>query len=624
VTALANPRRLAHEALAAALRPPPPIDYLAWAEDNVVFGDSDPFPGPYNRAAFPYFDEILEALSPSDPCRFVSFVGSAQVGKTVLGNIFALGSVSMARGTTLVCHPTIDNALRWSKLKLAPMMRATPIVRTLFPERSRDTSDSLLFKERADGLASLLITGANSPASLSQITVNFQIQDDLSKWENNSAGDPETQADNRSRAVEFAKVLKTSTPLVLPGCRITKDFEAGSQEMPFVPCPHCSHMQVLEWDNMLAQLDPEHPEDACFSCIACGAIIEEHHRPQMLAGFEWRAKNPVARREHRSFYIWSAYSCLQSWSRIAQEWLKARGDPGAEQTFICDTVGRAYRAQSETTPWEQLRDRAAVSHYVRGTVPQGALLLMLGVDCQGDRVEWQCVGFGKEFKRYVIDYGIIDRHIGDPNCQRNLNLLMQRRWMNNYGASFGVDFAAIDGNAWTEDVWSFARQHASSRLIMVRGRGDDAAPRLARVQRERNERTGLLLPYSKRFYHLGVSTLKMSLYRDLQKTDPKQPGFVKFPSGLDDEYFQELVSERRTPVKRNGFTVYRWTKDDRQDNEALDTMVIATGAALKHGVYGLADTGWARLEAERDRPPQAGQTARGIGVRKSIADLLPH
>ena len=354
----------------------------------------------------------------------------------------------------LVCHPTIDNALRWSKLKLAPMMRSTPIVQGHFPQRSRDTSDALLFKERADGLASLLITGANSPASLSQITVNFQVQDDLSKWEMNAAGDPETQADNRSRAIEFAKLLKTSTPLVLPGCRITKDFEAGSQEMPFVPCPHCSHMQVLEWDNMLAQLDPEHPEDACFSCIACGAIIEEHHRPQMLAGFEWRAKNPVARREHRSFYIWSAYSCLQSWSRIAQEWLKARGDPGAEQTFICDTVGRAYRAQSETTPWEQLRDRAALSHYVRGTVPQGALLLMLGVDCQGDRVEWQCVGFGKEFKRYVIDYGIIDRHVSDPNCQRNLNLLMQRRWINNYGASFGVDFAAIDGNAWTEDVWS--------------------------------------------------------------------------------------------------------------------------------------------------------------------------
>src|SRR6202035_4735242 len=129
------------------------------------------------------------------------------------------------------------------------------------PQRARDGADAVLFKERRDGLASLLITGANSPASLSQITVNYQVQDDLAKWEVNSAGDPEQQADSRSRAIEFAKIFKPSTPLVEPGCRISKDFEAGSQELPYVPCPHCDHMQVLEWDNMLAALDPAKPDD---------------------------------------------------------------------------------------------------------------------------------------------------------------------------------------------------------------------------------------------------------------------------------------------------------------------------------------------------------------------------
>ena len=137
---------------------------------------------------------------------------------------------------------------------------------------------------------------------------------------------------------------------------------------------------------------------------------------------------------------------------------------------------------------------------------------------------------------------------------------------------------------------------------MVRGRGDDGAPRLARVRRERNERTGKLLLYSKRFYHLGVSVLKMSLYRDLTKDDPAAAGYVSFPSGLEDDYFQELTAERRTPIKRHGFTVYRWTKDDRQDNEALDTLVQATGAAIKSGVYGMSDISWAKLEAERGAP----------------------
>jgi phage terminase large subunit GpA-like protein len=233
VTLLANPRRIAREAVAAAWAPPPPVDYLAWAANNVTFGAGEPFPGPYNRANFPYLDGILEALSPDDPCRYVTFTGSAQCSKTTLANIFALGSITMGRGTTLVCHPTIDNALRWSKIKLQPMMRSIPEVKKHFPQRPRDTSDALLYKERADGLTTLLITDANSPASLSQVTVNFQVQDDLAKWENNTAGDPETQADNRSRAVELAKILKTSTPMILPGCRITKDFEAGSQELPF-------------------------------------------------------------------------------------------------------------------------------------------------------------------------------------------------------------------------------------------------------------------------------------------------------------------------------------------------------------------------------------------------------
>ena len=95
---------------------------------------------------------------------------------------------------------------------------------------------------------------------------------------------------------------------------------------------------------------------------------------------------------------------------------------------------------------------------------------------------------------------------------------------------------------------------------------------------------------------------------------------MAFPSGLDDEYFQELVAERRTPVKRHGFTVYRWTKDDRQDNEALDTMIQATGAALKHGVYGLSDNNWARLEAERSvKPPNDP-----VRPRPSLASRLAH
>lgn len=426
MTILYNAERLGLEVLAGALEPPEPVDLLSWAEENVVFDDG-PFQGPYSRELFPYNDEILRALSPGDPCRTVSVTASAQIGKTALANIFCLGSISLGRGSFLYVHPTENNAIRWSKMKLSPLMRSTASVRDRFPTRTNDAQASVLYRERKDGLARLLITGANSPASLSQVTINCMTLDDLSKFEPNSAGDPEAQAESRCRAISDAKILKISTPLLSPGCRITSNFMAGSQEMPFIPCPHCGMMQILEWSNMESTLDPEHPERACFSCVSCGALIEEHHRPQMLAGFEWRASNPAAKREHRSFWIWSAYSYLQSWEQIAREWMKARGDPAGEQVFYNDTVGRAYEVKGSGKAWDVLRDRAAHSHYIRGTVPKGALLLFLGIDCQLDRVEWQLVGFGQEYRRYVIDYGTVFKHISEPDCQRNLDLLLARQ-----------------------------------------------------------------------------------------------------------------------------------------------------------------------------------------------------
>jgi phage terminase large subunit GpA-like protein len=599
----ANAERLALDAAALALEPPPPIDYVRWAESNIAFTEREsPFPGPYNRTMFPYFDEPLRALSPDDPCRVVTIESSAQIGKTAAGNIFVAGSLAMDPADILVIHPTEDNARRWSKLKLAPLLRGTAVLKKLFPHRSRDGADSVLHKERADGLGAILISGANSPASLSQVTMRRQVQDDLSKWEMNSAGDPEQQADNRSRAHEFAKVLKLGTPLVLPGCRITRSFEAGSQEHPYVPCPHCDHMQVLEWANMLAGLDEDKPDEAHFTCVECGGVIEEHHRPTMLPRLEWRAHNPSAARTHRSFWIWSAYSYLQSWARIAQEWFKAKGDSAAEQTFLNDTAGVAYKAQGEAPPWEGLRDRAANSDYAKGEVPAGALVLTLGVDCQSDRVEWQLVGWGREFRRWVIDYGVVRGHISEPDCRDNLDGLLAQTWRNSAGRRVGVDLAGIDGNAWTEDVWSWAKRHPRSKLIMVRGRGEDTAPRLARVKKERNDRTGKLLKWAGRFYNFGASVMKMALYRDLAKEDPMKAGYVGLPRGLDDEFFRGLTAERRTPEKRHGFTVWRWTKDPQQANEPLDTMNQAEAAATKWGVRGLPDAIWSRLETERETP----------------------
>lgn len=605
---LANAESLAMQAMAEVLEPPPSVDYLRFAVENVSFSARESEKkGPYNRALFPYFDEVLHALSPDDPCRVVTLAKSAQLGGTVVANVFCGGSLAMDPGDFLYVHPTEENGRRWSKMKFSPMLKSTAVLAKAFAAKSRDGADSVMYKERVDGRGAIQISGANSPASLSQVSMRRQVQDDLAKWEMNSAGDPETQADSRSEGYDFAKILKVSTPLVMPGCRITRNFDAGSQELPYVPCPHCQHMQVLEWENMLAALDEAKPEKACFTCIDCGVMIEEHHRRGMNARLEWRAQNPAMKRYHRSFWIWSAYSVLQNWERIARRWIAAKGDPASEQTFLNDTVGKAYRTAGESPPWETLRDRAAASSYNIGTVPPGGLALFMGLDCQKDRVEWQVVAFGREFKRFVIDCGVVPGHVSEPRTQTLLDALLSQTWPNSFGQKLGIDLAGIDGNAWTEDVWSFVKRHPTSRIVMLRGANTDQAPLLARVAKERN-RAGKLLSYSRRFYTFGTSVLKMALYRNVAKTDPLEPGHVAFAKGLSDDYFRQLTAERRVPKRgRTGFVSYVWEKDPAQANEMLDTHLQAEAAAIKWGVRGLPDLVWAKLEGERETAPPEQQ-----------------
>src|SRR5262249_32085609 len=153
-------------------------------------------------------------------------------------------------------------------------------------------------------------------------------------------------------------------------------------------------------------------------------------RTEMLAGLEWRAHNPKARRFHRSFWIWGAYSKLKSWARIALEWLKARGDSAAEQVFLNDSIGRAFETRGEAPPWEKLRDRASVSHYNRGEIPAGHLVLTAGIDCQIDHCKVQIVGWGREFRRAVVDYLMVPGHISESGCRQRLDDLMKQGWPN--------------------------------------------------------------------------------------------------------------------------------------------------------------------------------------------------
>lgn len=602
---IADARRVAREAVAAAFRRPAPLDLNAWAEANIAFGAESPFPGPYDPGRFPFFRRILEVLSPEHPATVVVLRKSAQLGGTVLAQIFAGGILDRAPQPVFYVHPTDSNAKKWKRNKFAKMVAASPALAAVMQPEGARTGNSAMYWSRRDGRGFLQLAGANSPAQLSMDSYPIAVHDDLAKWPgDNGAGDPETQADSRSKAfiATAGKILKIGTPAVEPGCRMSANWRAGTRERWHVPCPHCGTEQALEWANMLACLDEAAPEDAHFTCIGCGERIEERHRDWMNGRGRWVAENPRA--SIVSFYLWAAYSPLESWANIARAWLRARGNPEAERTFLNDTVGEPQMAATAAPDWGALKDRAEAAELPRGVVPPGFYLVTIGADCQVDRVEWQAVAWGPQLRRVVIDYGIIRAHIAEAEAHEELLALLARTWPDARGLRRPLDMLAIDGNAWTNDVHAFARRAKSSRVILVRGSRFDNAPPLARVKQDRRP-DGQVIKTQRLWFHVGVSGLKASLYANLKKTDPLEIGFVGFVAGLEDQFYQQLTSEVRTPVRRrDGSIEWRWTPIKGVAQEGLDTHIYATAAAYRLGWTAKSDEQWEALRA-RWEPPDA-------------------
>jgi phage terminase large subunit GpA-like protein len=607
---LANDDRQIELALAEALRPPPPVDLNQWAADYLEFGTESPYPGRYSPERLPFFKRVLEVLGPDHPAREVTLLKSAQLGGTLLAQIFIAASMDLDPGGILYCQATEANANRLAKTKWRLQIRSTPRLQEIFETRqSKEGGNSTLYQERKDGRGWLQFTGANSAAALSMVSVKRLVKDDLSKWENNEAGDPEYQADSRARAFREAKIFAIGTGLLETNCRTTRSFLGGTQEHYHVPCPHCGHRHPFDPHNFVANIDPDHPERACFTCPACGGVIEERHRSAIVAAGEWVAHNPGA--ERVSFYVWAAYAGLESWARIAHSWLAAKGDPTAEQVWWNDAAGQAYSLPGDSPPWGELKERAEAAGRPRGVIPSGALLLTLSLDVQDLYLEGVVVGWGRDLKRWVIERVIVEGHISTPETRAELTDLVARQWPMENGGARQVDITGIDGNAWTDAVYDWARNFAPRHVVMLRGVGGDAAPALAKVRKERN-REGKLVKYGTRFYNVGVNALKGGLYKFLRIANPSERGYIDFPAGLEDDYYEQLTAEKRVAVvDRRGFPQYQWTKAPNARNEQLDVMNYGEALAGMKGWRTLSPAAWDALEKRLSGAPPPAPVVRG-------------
>ena len=145
-------------------KPPEPLTVSQWAERyRVLSRESAAEAGPWRNARTPYLVDIMDAFN--DPrIREISVVAPSQVGKSE-AQLNAIGYIiDQDPASTIYIQPNLDDAKKFSRTRIAPMLRDSPRLRDKVSEvRSRDSGNTVLQKSFPGGM--LTIVGSQSPSA---------------------------------------------------------------------------------------------------------------------------------------------------------------------------------------------------------------------------------------------------------------------------------------------------------------------------------------------------------------------------------------------------------------------------------------------------------------------------
>jgi phage terminase large subunit GpA-like protein len=236
------------------LASPPERLVSAWADAERVLGPEEgPFPGRWRTDRVPYLRDVMDALSLAHPARRVTLMASAQVGKTMALLNLAGQVIAETPTTVLWVLPSLDEAQKFNRDKLEPMLANSPAVSAKVKALvSRDETGSTTKRKNFPG-GNIDLTGANSSKGLQMVTKRVILLDEVSEFpmDVDGRGDPVAMAEARAIAwTGREKIAAASTPGIKGQCRISARFEDGSQGRFHVACPDCSAKQPLVFENL--------------------------------------------------------------------------------------------------------------------------------------------------------------------------------------------------------------------------------------------------------------------------------------------------------------------------------------------------------------------------------------
>ena len=553
------------DVIAQSLRPPPKLTVSEWADTyRQLSRESSAVSGQWSTSKAEYQRGMMDAVS--DPrYETVVLMTCAQIGKTELVNNVIGYHIHQDPAPILVVHPTVEMANAWSKDRLSPAIRDTPVLTRLIADpKSRDSGNTVLHKSFTGGRVTA--SGANSPASLASRPCRLILMDEVDRFplSAGSEGDPVGLAKRRSATYYNRKIVLVSTPTETGSSRIAAAYEESDQRKYFVPCPHCGEHQVLKWSNV--KWNDNDPSSAHYVCDECGSVWTELDRSRAIRRGEWRAtaepKGKVA-----GFHLNGIYS---PWTRLedaVQDFLTSKSDPMRLRTFVNTFLGETFDSERG----EQLDETDLINRAEDwgDQIPEEVLLITAGVDTQDDRLEVELIGWGRGEESYSLAYHTL---YGDPSTAElwlRLDDVLKTPFAHPITGEMICRSACVDsGGHYTQQVYNYCRTRGGRRIFAIKGVGGEGRPIVGRPSKSNIGKVNL--------FPVGVDTAKEVVMARLRIKEPGE-GYCHFPTGRSEEYYRMLTSEKRVVKYYKGRPKNEWVKT-RTRNEALDCRVYGTAA----------------------------------------------
>lgn len=588
--------------------------------------------GIWRNERTPYLVEPMNAFCDARVKR-VTLWASSQVGKSE----FLLNCIGYAidqdPGSMLYIQPTIEDAKKFSKRRIAPMVRDCPRLRRKVADaKGRDGANTTQEKSFPGGAISII--GSNSPSALASTPVRYVFGDERDRWalSAGSEGDPWGLAKARTITYYNAKMVEVSTCTIKGQSPIAEAFEEGTQEVWKTKCPHCGAWHEVDFDDIKFDFDTVQAGRKTdyivnvveWCCPSCGCLsTEDIMRKQPN---RWEAENPAAiAKGHRSFRLNGFASPWQPWGQIIYEFLNARKDPAKLQVVFNTKLGKLWEdrgdLEDEDTMLSRREDYGTREDGTSVELPEGVLVLTCGVDTQDDRLEYEVVGHGHYGETWGIKKGII---MGDPNDDyvwERLDDVIDHVYRFKSGRGLTMSLTFVDsGGHKTQSVYKHCRDRIGKRVFAIKGQGGDGIPYTKPPSKVKIVVNGRAIGQAW-LYVLGVDAGKASIMSSLKVQEPGAK-FCHFPTGLeagyDSAYFNGLLSEKLVQKTERGRTRWVWERiPGIPHNEPLDCRNYAMAAfrVLDPDLDAVERRLKGTVSAQAEQPKQQ-QKRRGV-VRKS-------